>query len=603
MYCVNCGKEMPDTIEVCPGCGHVDTLHAGTDAAQAAPTGPVPPAQGYVPPVQQPNSTGPVPPPYQPGQQQAGAPAPGWGAPAPAYPGPQSPVPPDPAKRKRNMTIGIVAGAVALVAVIIGVVAFATTRSDPKRSVLSALGASLQAVGEEQAETGRQLGLDAFDMLMEGPAKLELDMGLTLPDDGYTSLGKMNLRMGILTDLSQKRMDIDFGVGMGGANLLSGAVSFDDDVIAMALPDLYDGSYGLHTTTLGADFNKSNLRGLLDADQIDADVSFNYFDMMGSEQMTAGDMAQAGKLSVEALDILNRMWEAATVEKTGKKTQAVNGYDKECEVYAVTIPQAAARTFLKEVAALVEENSEGTGELSDALQSLYGGSAYPGYGVENATYWLEELEMDLSGDVTCDVYVNNGKAVVLDARVPLEETYTIRTELGGQSHLSDAFLLEVANEREDLLRVSARGNHVMEGGVFSTAVEIQSFDSYEEQLVDVLEMKVDYDSGKALDNFESSFRFVHPSYYDETMRVYVNGTVDVYEDGVSYDFYDVKVEDDDQTVEASMLLSLHPATAADFKEQNPTMILDMKLMELTELQEEIEENGMALFARWMTLMY
>ena len=139
--------------------------------------------------------------------------------------------------------------------------------------------------------------------------------------------------------------------------------------------------------------------------------------------------------------------------------------------------------------------------------------------------------------------------------------------------------------------------------MFSTAVEVQSFDSYEEELLDVLEVKVDYDSNEALDNFESSVRFINPTYYDETMLVSVNGTVDVYEDGVSYDFYDVTVDDNIETVEASMLLSLEPATAADFDEQTPTMVLDMKLMELTELQAEIEENSTTLIARWMTLMY
>ena len=139
--------------------------------------------------------------------------------------------------------------------------------------------------------------------------------------------------------------------------------------------------------------------------------------------------------------------------------------------------------------------------------------------------------------------------------------------------------------------------------MFSTVMEVQSFDSYEEELLDVLEVKVDYDSNEALDNFESSVRFINPTYYDETMLVSVNGTVDVYEDGVSYDFYDVTVDDNIETVEASMLLSLEPATAADFDEQTPTMVLDMKLMELTELQAEIDENSTTLIARWMTLMY
>lgn len=627
MFCAKCGGTLPQDAENCPACGQpaggalpenvpVSKLAQAVQAAATTeqtwrqePARTVENPQDFPPPSSTGNLAGSFaaaqpgggtpPPPYGtvpgPAPTPHYNPAPGWSAPAPAYGTPPAPGDPAARQKKKMKAAAIAAGAVGVLVVLLLVIYLVFTRANPAGIVTAAIGNSLQTVSDEMEKTYGQLGLSAFDILYDGPASMEMDVGLEIAETDEYGIGPVNVRVGALIDLPERRMDMDFGVGAAGASLLDGTLYFSDDMIALSIPALYQGSYGAHTETLGADFNRSNLRGLLDADKVDPALSFNYFDLMG-----AGDSKTEGKLSVEMTRMLADLWAESRVERAGKQTAAVNGNSKSCEVYTITVPQAAAKKFLGSLATYLQDSPMETDELMAALEDL-APAADAGYSADSMVYYLETMESELSGDVTCDVFVEGDKAVMLDALVPMSEEMNIRMELGGEKHLSDAFAVEISRDGESVLQFSAQGSHVMEDGIFTTAVEVQAYDDYEEELVQVMAVDVEYDSAETLDNLTASATVVDE--YGDAVQVSLTGTVEVFEGGVRYDLYEIELDNGGEVSNLSVLLALKGASAGDFEEISPTLLLDMKLLELTELQEELQENAMELTQTWMSLMY
>ncbi len=116
MFCLNCGKEIPDNSAVCQFCGV-----AQPQAQQVPPQAPqeAPQQAPYGAPQQAPFNA-PQQAPYGAAQQAPyGAPQqPPFGAPQQPFP---SFAPPTPTKNKAPMIIGIVVGAIVLLAIIIGI--------------------------------------------------------------------------------------------------------------------------------------------------------------------------------------------------------------------------------------------------------------------------------------------------------------------------------------------------------------------------------------------------------------------------------------------------------------------------------------------------
>lgn len=639
MQCLNCGTPLPEGAAACPACGTAATQPGSMGAAQPAPPAPnalpvnpagptqaapqpTPPPQGW----QQPPPAAPQPPygsapqqAWQPAAQQPPAPAAappqptpppqGWqqppaGAPAqPWQPAPQPPAPgqpaygappppyggapayamagaPGPASPKKKMKKGakiaiVIILVVAILAAALAVYFIAFAGGSPKQQVRDAFTNTMDALESERTAAQQALGTDKiFSQFYEGPVEMDYHLSMSglsgMPDE-------VSMSGSLYANLPDRQLSADIALGLGSMSLLDMQLALEDDLVALACPQLFSGSYGVHTETLGYDLYDTEAYYYMD---IESDTSFNIFDMMALPDPSASGQEEPAyytpETSAELTRLFDTMWETAVVEKTGNQQVSINGFNKSCDVFTVQVEVAVLVDYLQDVVDVLLDDK------------IFGSAVLSAYLTANGSYYTEddlryEIEYRLSDleyyveEAGATVYVADKKLVRLD--IELSDGYDdvlVSMEIGGEKNMSDAFRLLVSENGYTEIEVSMQGHQVAEDGLYSLSGEI--YGGYES-----VYFEYEFDTTKSSDNFRLSFEAPGAE-----ARIYGTMLLDNAAGTLYLDLYDIELYDGYNTY--YMALETDIAPGGSFSGMSPTLLSSMSDDEIEDLFWEMEEN-------------
>lgn len=608
MYCRNCGANLPEGAQNCPACGtavmqesqaplqapaemplaeNVAPVEVPASAESAAPLESQP-VEGYIPP--------PVyqVPPAQPGYD---APQPQWSG-APASEGqipPQGPYPgqpmyaqmPPPQKKKGKIALILSLSLVAFLAVAGVLWFFLFAALDPKSSVQSAIAKTGTTLGAEQLSALEKSGLSTYKSLEDKPLKFEMILGLE-PDD---LMGEVTIEMTGNSDFTQRRIDMDWGVGMSGTSILEGNVAVDDSLVAVSIPELYEGSLGFSTVNFSDDLFNSDFADLLYLSEEDlaTDISFNLFDELEKQREASKKSADgwaALKNAEELVKLYEALWEDATVAKPASEEIRINTLSLETKMYTVVFPEDNVIDFVEGLSDFAGTENDALNEIRSLL-SAYSLSSYSGYNEDQLEYMVEDFVDSLDGDVECNFYIAGGVVRKLEMMVPLQEEVKIVLELGDEKYLSNVINFEVQNNEETVVLLESKGDHVFSGGTFTTSTTLEIYDYYEEDLIPFMELDMEFAPEKKTDNLSMEMYL-----YDSLDEYFINvdGSIETGKDYFKMDLYDITVDDTYSAIQMSLVYNLSPGDPRAFKPVDPQMLFEMKTTDLMELGEEISEN-------------
>ncbi len=537
----------------------------GADGAPA-PTGNAPPASGgFAPP----------PSAYPPGAQGV-------------YPGYPAPVGPPPKKKRKGLIIGLAAGLAAVL--LLGTVATVAVRMLlPATTVMSAVSKTFNALQTEQENNLSALGISqAFEMLETSPAEQEIY--LELPESGLLP-GRMGARATVQSDLPGRKLLADIDVEQSGLSLFTGTFAANDDLLSFSAPVFFRGSYGLHTETLGEDWNRSALRDMLGLD-IPDDLSFNLFDMADTSSVLTDE--STAKIS----EIVKTASGDVTVKSGAKGPATVNGEILNCRLYTVTLPKSSAQEALRGIVDVVlnDENYRKSMEESTELASMAGGYTSVDEMIDEMTDVYGELADSLQSDITANVWVAGGymRRAELSLAMNLQnEDYNVAVaaEFGTKEQMGGALTVGVSINDQTLQMV--RTNTVLEkAGPYSSGTQMYLQDGEGAPKETVLDMKLEYDPGAERDNFR--LRLV--AGVDSDFALDVRGTVsiDSSKKSIDADFDKIEIDTYYSTTSLKGSYRLVPLDGGGLAMPEPKLLTDMSESGLEDLMSEIEESVYSL---------
>ena len=279
----------------------------------------------------------------------------------------------------------------------------------------------------------------------------------------------LGVRMDMDVDLENRQIGALASVHKGSADLITGIVAAEDEMLYVGLPDFLDDFYGVNTETAMADLEAMGA-GLGEA----AQLSFNIFDLIDIVKRHSPDPAE---LEAEMAAVLADVAKDIEIGKEGKKTFKVGGESLSCKAYTVTIPQDALEEILDVIVDASETDPMAmVGELCKAMH-------LPDYVTEEILYEMGNSfsvpdysdlyeAADVLEDIELTVYVKGGKVagIVYEKKIDgskLELTFGI-----GGDHYGDVFEIEVKIGGEKLT-IEFEGDHTAREGVFTDKATIK----------------------------------------------------------------------------------------------------------------------------------
>ena len=430
--------------------------------------------------------------------------------PAPAV----SPIPEEP--KKKDNTVKIVVGllivaVIALIAVIIFMFTRKGAGSDPKEIVEEALKETFEESGEYLADVW---DLEQYEGMFEGNEfTLEADLDAT---------GGIDINM-----LMQQKEDVigfnieakSFGISIG----LDGYI--DDREVRIALPGMLDYVFTVDRETLSEDIWNLVDEGMIDEETAEEIIALNE----GQIQSDDLSVETAEKLGGAVLDSWTKFYDRASMEemKDTKKLE-VNGQDRDCKGYQLSITYGDAADFIEEIVDLYLENDEFKAVLDAELIS----SGYSESDLEDIYDELNEeiddflvdMRKDSEENIVIDFYLYDGKIAQVYTKV--DKTEIEWNVQGGNFPLENTSL--TFSDRYSELELSRTGS--MEKGEHRAEYVIS--DEYEEFVIDV---RYEKETG------DYYFDFL----YDDDSILFMSGTLEKEDDStlvIVIDSFDIEEE-------------------------------------------------------------
>lgn len=515
---------------------------------------------------------------YQPG---GGAYQPGGSGQGPEFSCGGGSIPPEPKKKK---WIPLAAGGVVLAAVVVlGIIFVPRLFADPKERVLDAFrelpGSASSPIAEEigwadmQEAMGEAGHLSGEFSIRELPASMGADAQM---------LSAFSFRFDGALDSGAKAGELGLGLQMGGMDLVSGELYFDEDMLAVSLPQFYDGALAIGTGNLREQLEGWPLFEQLNLSEYELamlDVTLEFFpDSSVQEEMQAAleESLQAfqDEIVVEELD------QTEEVE--------IGGRDEECRGYLVSVPRDAVIGLLEDYLDWYQDLMDQMGLTADEYTSL----------MAQLDAGVQQIETVLQAELEAEAYLTGSGELAMvrveDFRDWIAEDYqenmdSLALELSfhGEAMPGDSFDLELYSpESGQSMRLEKTGE-VDQGDLYTEyRFSIDEGDGE----VELLSMEGSY----LVDSREFSYRAEIPA---GNVSFFLEGSLGDVQRGESLeviiDEAGLTAEGETLSIEGSLELGAGAEGLA--APEDVRMFFDMDEQDLLDLQEEINSSLGGLF--------
>ena len=478
MVCKTCGSQLTEQDKFCRYCGTTVDTAPQQSAPVYAPQNAYVPQNSYEPQAQNayaPQST------YIPQAQGGYAPQPA----APKQPKTKGAHRKPSAPKKGGKKGLIIGGSIVAAVLVLALVAVLVITGNPTVQVGNAFkntANTFAKIGEvwnaeEAAKIGEQEAVSmTYDVQLE-----TIDQDLMYGVVGYYYYGDeevnsfcqavsgLGVRLDMDVDLENREIGALATVHKGSADLITGIVAAEDEMLYVGLPEFLNDFYGVNTETAMADLEAMGA-GLGEASQI----SFNIFDLIGIVKRYSPDTAE---LEAELAAVMTELVKDIEIEKEGKKTFKVGGESLSCKAYTVTISQDS----LEEVLDVILDACET--DPTAMMEELFSAMRLPDYAIEELMYELryslstpdyDDLYevLDMLEDIELTVYVKSGKVagIVYEKKI---DGSKLELAIGiGGDHYGDVIEFETKVDG-DKLTIKLEGDHTAREGVFTDKATIK----------------------------------------------------------------------------------------------------------------------------------
>ncbi|WP_434310850.1 hypothetical protein [Hominifimenecus sp. rT4P-3] len=274
--------------------------------------------------------------------------------------------------QKRKILPFVIGGGVLAVAILLAVFLVPKLFASPKSQVWKAF-AKLGA--EWEFPVAEEIGWESLMTAVSSKQSMELELYLdelpasTSPDEAVL-LKNMGVRLAANSDQDEKQMDAELMFRMGGSDLFSFQFYGDEDLLSLAIPELFNGALGIGTGNLREQVENSPLfdqMNLSESELAELDFSLNPWEWMGKEGNE--------ELTERLMESLRQLEEAIRVEKKDQtKKISIGGEKQECQGYVMVIPKEDVLAFLEEYMAVYQDALKQQMELFGTMNtvSMYG---------------------------------------------------------------------------------------------------------------------------------------------------------------------------------------------------------------------------------------
>ncbi len=257
------------------------------------------------------------------------------------------------------------------------------------------------------AKLGDELGITAVMDKMDDKA-FTCGMKLVFEDTDISELAMFTsayIDAFIAEDTKEAKALMGIGVGYAATELLSARMYLDEKQIAVALPDLLDKVICMDMSgDLDERLEKSILMKREDMEGLDfAGIA----DMWNNRAANTGD-DEAVKFVLgfeEKTKAVKKFKDAVSVDEAGSKEFEINGSNRKCDGYDISVPKAALKELLKEIADYY---------FSEEAKAVYGEYIDTNTVYDEAAYIIAAIDSYIS-DIEIEMYVYDGEIAFLEA--------------------------------------------------------------------------------------------------------------------------------------------------------------------------------------------
>lgn len=529
--------------------------------------GPYQPGGSYVPPAEN----------FTPGQAGGGA--------GPDFQYTEGEIPPDPKKKK--WIPWLIGGAGVAVVAVLAVIFVPRAMADPHERVMEAFKGMAANASSPIAE---EIGWEQMQEAMAESAFFQGEFSLKeLPSSagvGAALFGGFSLRMEGAMDLEAKEGGLELALAAGDSDLFSGEIYLNDEMLALSLPQLYEGALAVGTGNLREQLENSPLfdqMNLSEADLELLDFPLDFF----PENDASGNLATAMAEDLETFQ------NAVQVEELDQKeTIEIGGGSQECQGYLVIVPRDAAITMLEDLwdsyAAYMEEllavyeNYSLYGDLQVGIQQTE-------TEIQDA---FAQLESVLSSELELEVFLTSSgelaQVYVDDVMNWIQADYRDGSSVGlqltfqGAEKPGDSFRLEMMDRAGDESILLEKTGRLEGEDLFTQYRLVQNFDGEEAELLFV-------DGSYLADSRTFSYQVQMP---EEDLSFFLEGSLGEVQSGESVEYLidaaGFTVYGETLSVQGS--LKIGSGTGGLTAPETVQMVLELSEDEILDLSEEIQTN-------------
>lgn len=154
----------------------------------------------------------------------------------------------------------------------------------------------------------------------------------------HPAVKEVGMSLDVCSDYANRQLDATWSLDVARVPVFLAQMQLRDDVLAMKLPTVLSGSYGLRTTGMGADWNASALAGMLGV-TLPEELGFNTFDMFDTFDEAA---RKENSTAFQAL------LQQAEIDRMGQERVEIDAVEYRCQRYSLCLDAKAAGYWLQE---------------------------------------------------------------------------------------------------------------------------------------------------------------------------------------------------------------------------------------------------------------
>ena len=487
-----------------------------------------------------------------------------------------------------GIIIGAVAAGIAVLALVFGLIVPRVVRAVSPRAYLTACAGKTSALyGTEMLKNSKNMGLQAIYESAKSD-RMQVQMGVKLRDyadqqelegAGFTVTSQMDL----------KKREAAYDIGVEYANVTLGNVQLymKNDLLALGSPQFTEGKfYGIHTETLGKDILAAEWGKMAD---VDANMSFNYFDMMERLSKDPKDFLSAktyAALSKASADLLKK----SEVKSAGKADKTVNGSKLNLKMYTIGLEAEDVANYLTECVELVlnDPNLEETFAATMAPSMAVSGDMEDPF-TEMKEDILDEMDADeiaesLPEIMELSVGIYDGRIALAELSMRQDdEELVISAELGTKDTVSNALTLAARMDGQQL--VFTNKNETGKDGIYSTQNELKMDDTQ------LFICNAEWNSKAKEDNLK--FMMMLFSSNGPVILQMENGTMTVDSKKLSISSDRLNLIAAGDQIGVSFDYAISKADKFAFDGSNAQIITDMSMDDLEDAAYDIQKNAQA----------